>query len=162
MSHTALANLHRTRAIPNRGDSMRSRAADINTDRLAFDEAAETLATHDSVYLDAQPSHILDKEDNHTQPILARLRQHRNLLRGAPHLYSQTPERYTVDVATLGAWWRSTDPAKPPPLPPEQCPVQTGGLDTTSAFVTAAKARAAWHHNTCGFATAARNTVSVF
>ena len=43
MSHTALANLHRTRAIPNRGDSMRSRAADINTDRLAFDEAVETV-----------------------------------------------------------------------------------------------------------------------
>ena len=43
MSHTALANLHRTRAIPNRGDSMRSRAADINTDRLAFDEAVERV-----------------------------------------------------------------------------------------------------------------------
>ena len=42
--HSALANLHRTRAIPNRGDSMRSRAADINTDRLAFDEAVETAA----------------------------------------------------------------------------------------------------------------------
>ena len=41
--HSALANLHRPRAIPNRGDSMRSRAADINTDRLAFDEAVETV-----------------------------------------------------------------------------------------------------------------------
>ena len=51
MSHTALANLHRTRAIPNRGDSMRSRAADINTDRLAFDEAAETVHSKQSRWI---------------------------------------------------------------------------------------------------------------
>ena len=39
-----LVRLHnRSGAIPNRGDSMRSRAANMNTDRLAFEEAATTV-----------------------------------------------------------------------------------------------------------------------